>query len=212
MATPVRRRHIRLTPSSPEHADILSEATSLALDFFRNVMDVRFEESELRYQQRFDAQEKAVWSAFQSAEKAVNTALASADRAVIKAETAAEKRFEGVNEFRQTLTDQAATFLTRAEAEAHFKSVTEKIEDLRAATIRAQAAKDASANDRKEGRQGTSQMLSIAALVFSVIMGLFVIGTALVTSRSQPGAYNPSAYQAPPTVVSPAVIPVQPPH
>jgi hypothetical protein len=34
---------------------------------------------------------------------------------VIKAETAAEKRFEAVNEFRGQLRDQAATFLPRAE-------------------------------------------------------------------------------------------------
>ena len=41
-----------------------------------------------------------------SLKKAVNAALQSAERAVLKAETAAERRFASVNEFRQTLSDQ----------------------------------------------------------------------------------------------------------
>jgi hypothetical protein len=53
---------------------------------------------------------------FAQQEKAVEAALAAAEKAVSKAEDAAEKRFESVNEFRQTLSDQTATFLTRKEA------------------------------------------------------------------------------------------------
>ena len=62
------------------------------------------QESDKRYEQRFQAQEKSV-----------KDALASADRAVNKAETASEKRLDSVNEFRKTLSDQTGTFLTRAE-------------------------------------------------------------------------------------------------
>ncbi len=56
----------------------------------------------------------------------VAIALASADRAVLKAETATERRFESVNEFRAQLTDQAATFITRRE----FEQVTGRIGDF----------------------------------------------------------------------------------
>jgi hypothetical protein len=59
---------------------------------------------DLRYQQRFDAQSKAI-----------QDALTAAEKAVVKAEVATEKRFEGVNEFRQTLSDQAANFISRKE-------------------------------------------------------------------------------------------------
>lgn len=48
----------------------------------------------------------------------VATALSNQEKAVTKAETAAEKRFESVNEFRAQLTDQAATFVSRLEADA----------------------------------------------------------------------------------------------
>jgi hypothetical protein len=68
---------------------------------------------------------------FGLAEAAVAAALASAERANIKAETATEKRFDAVNEFRATLADQASRLMPRAEVEAIIKSQNEKIEDLR---------------------------------------------------------------------------------
>jgi len=69
-------------------------------------------ERDRQYAQRFDAQEKAVASA-----------LAAAKEAVLKAEAASDRRFESVNEFRQTLTDQAATFAPRAEVDLRFASL-----------------------------------------------------------------------------------------
>lgn len=68
--------------------------------------------------QRFDAQEKAVAAA-----------LAAAKEAVAKAEAAAEKRFEGLNEFRGTLKDQQATLMPRAEIVALLKAMDEKIQN-----------------------------------------------------------------------------------
>lgn len=70
--------------------------------------------------QRFDAQEKAVAAA-----------LSAAKEAVAKAETAAEKRFEAVNEFRGQLTDQAATFVTRAEYEATRRGDVARVDELK---------------------------------------------------------------------------------
>lgn len=66
-------------------------------------------ERDRQYGQRFDAQEKAVAAA-----------LAAAKEAVVKAEAASEKRFDSVNEFRNTLKDQTATFITRGEAIGFF--------------------------------------------------------------------------------------------
>ncbi|PYC66002.1 hypothetical protein C7C45_26970 [Micromonospora arborensis] len=60
----------------------------------------------------------------------VGLALASADKAVTKAETATEKRFESVNEFRQTLSDQTKTFIARVEFEVVRDSHAAHIADL----------------------------------------------------------------------------------
>jgi len=65
---------------------------------------------------------------FDDSERAVQAALAAAKEAVIKAETASEKRFEGVNEFRAQLSDQASTFLTRNEYLSAHKSLTDKVD------------------------------------------------------------------------------------
>jgi hypothetical protein len=98
-------------------------------------------EMDRRYQERFEAQTKALDAAFlaqqvamqaalAAAEKAVSTAMQAAEKAVNKAETAAERRFESVNEFRQQLADQAASFMPRSEAEQRLAAITENYQQL----------------------------------------------------------------------------------
>ena len=72
-----------------------------------------------------------VESVVHSLEKNVNNRLEQMDKAVCKAEAATEKRFEGVNEFRLQLSDQARTFLPRQEYEQAHKNVVDKIEELK---------------------------------------------------------------------------------
>jgi hypothetical protein len=79
-------------------------------------------ETDRRYEQRFADSRTAVEAAVTAAGQAVDAALASAKEAVTKAETAYEKRFEGVNEFRDTLGDQQRTLIPRTEAELRFNS------------------------------------------------------------------------------------------
>jgi hypothetical protein len=55
----------------------------------------------------------------------LTAAILAAKEAVSKAETATEKRFESVNEFRQTLSDQAKNFVSRIEYDALQRQVTE---------------------------------------------------------------------------------------
>lgn len=75
-----------------------------------------------------EANDKYYNQRFDSSEKAVSAALAAADRAVQKAETASEKRFDSVNEFRNTLADQQRTLMPRGEVEVLFKAVNEKLD------------------------------------------------------------------------------------
>lgn len=63
-------------------------------------------EAEKRYEQRFQSQEKAI----------------------DKSDTATEKRFEGVNEFRQALADQTSKFLTRDEYDRAHLDLIAKVE------------------------------------------------------------------------------------
>jgi hypothetical protein len=76
-------------------------------------------------------------AALAAAEKAVAAAMDAAEKAVAKAEVASEKRLDSVNEFRQQLADQSATFVTRNELAAMLDAIraalarnTERIADL----------------------------------------------------------------------------------
>jgi hypothetical protein len=79
---------------------------------------------------RFAEQKEAVSAALVAADRAVNAALIAADRAVAKAEVATDKRFEGVNEFRAALADNARLMMPRAEAERAFAALGEKIDGV----------------------------------------------------------------------------------
>jgi len=57
-------------------------------------------------------------------------ALAASDKAILKAEVAVEKRFESVNEFRQTLSDQTKSFISRVEFDALRNTNATRIIDL----------------------------------------------------------------------------------
>jgi hypothetical protein len=90
----------------------LRDFLSARIDNLRTELMGLLNERDRQYMQRFTAQELAV-----------DRALGSAKEAVVKAEDAANKRFDGVNEFRKTLSDQALTFLPKAEAEIRFKAL-----------------------------------------------------------------------------------------
>jgi hypothetical protein len=104
------------TASLKEHIETQLDAIKKDLCNENTSIRNQIQEGDRRYSERFIGQEKAV-----------DAALASAKEAVIKSEIASEKRFESVNEFRQTLTDQTATFMPRAEVEARIAASVEKI-------------------------------------------------------------------------------------
>lgn len=75
------------------------------IDTLKQYVDVVFAERDKRDEQRFDAQKEAV----------------------SKAEIATEKRFDGVNEFRNTLSDQQTRLLNRTEYESNHSALIDKI-------------------------------------------------------------------------------------
>jgi hypothetical protein len=78
------------------------------------------DERDRRYEERFKAMDEKT-----------GLALTSSEKAVAKAETATEKRFDAVNEFRGQLKDQASTLLPKAEADAKFRAYDEKLDDIK---------------------------------------------------------------------------------
>lgn len=66
-------------------------------------------------QERVASLDRLFTTQLRAQDEKVQLALAASKEAVSKAETATERRFEGVNEFRATLADQAQTFASKAE-------------------------------------------------------------------------------------------------
>ncbi len=185
--------------------DSTTAALTEAVHVFRDDVTRRFNEADLRYQQRFDAQQKAVQDALQAAEKAVSAALANADRAVLKAESAAEKRFESVNEFRNTLSDQATLLLTRAEAEARFNAISDKmgtLNDLVVAMAAGTKGIRESVEDRRASSSLTSGQLATGAAFLVVILMVVALFISERPSAPQliPGQVGSQTTTIPPRV------------
>lgn len=109
------------TAAANEASVSLRDFMSLRIDQLRAEIFRVMDERDLRYAQRFDAQNAAV-----------TQALNSAQAAVTKAETATDTRFTGVNEFRQTLSDQALNFANKDAVEVRFKAVESSLLEITA--------------------------------------------------------------------------------
>jgi hypothetical protein len=110
-------------------------------------------------------------------EKNINIAMASADKAISKSEMAVEKRFDSVNEFRQTLADQAAHLMPRSEYQvqhiALVDRVEESIERLNTMENRGVGRRDASVNI------GSSITFGMGVAGFVLWILTIVVGAAL---------------------------------
>lgn len=125
-------------------------------------VDQLIAEKDKQYQQRFGDTKIAVDAALIAADKAVSAALANQKEAVTKAESAAEKRFESVNEFRATLSDQQSRLMPRSEVEVIMKAQNEKIGDMQTRL------------DKTEGK-GTGMNQSMGWILFAITIIGFLI-------------------------------------
>lgn len=142
--------------------------------------------------ERYKTQSESLATAFLAADKAVQAALISAEKAVAKAENSSDKRFDGVNEFRQTLADQAKEFaertkdfMSRSEADAKITAIIEKADSLEKANAVAhqlQAQRLSELDQRLSSRldltQGKSTGINVAAgiVVAAISVSVGIIG------------------------------------
>jgi len=104
--------------------------TSWTIETLKQHIDQRLVDSDKAVQAALAAADKAVASALLAADKAVASMLLAQKEAVLKAEIATEKRFEGVNEFRATLADQATNLLPRSEYMVGHNSLIERLAQI----------------------------------------------------------------------------------
>lgn len=138
----------------------MSEESGWTIDTLYAHLSGMADERDHRYEQRFLASEKAV-----------QAALTSAKEAVLKAESATEKRFESVNEFRAQLSDQAHSFMPRAEYDARHESLVAATELLASRLDRIEGHSEGLSSGGQYTVMGLAALASIAAVV-SVIFAL----------------------------------------
>jgi hypothetical protein len=156
--------------TEPRHdIDTLRAYTDAAIQHAANVSAISLAAAEKLTGQRFSDQQIAVDAAFAAQKEAIAAALAAQEKAVTKAELAAERRFEGVNEFRGQLSDQAATFMSRAEALLQMQTNADKIDAL------------GSRMDRTEGR--STGLNAGWVILVTAVATLGVIVTLLLKLR-----------------------------
>jgi chromosome segregation ATPase len=149
------------------HLDDLKELMEEKVASLAQVADER----DRRYEERFKAMDEKT-----------SLALTASEKAVSKAEMATEKRFDSVNEFRGSLKDQAATLMPREEADAKFKALESKIDEMKKEIVglrefRSEGGGKAHAHqaalDQKQFDIRT--LLSVAAIFMSIVSTMLAV-------------------------------------
>jgi hypothetical protein len=105
----------------------------------------------------------------------VKTAMDAAEKAVAKAESAADKRFEGLNELRGMTEDWRTEFARQATVNLQIKSLDDKVEALRS-TVGDVDKKVGEIVARGSGRNDIWVYLTGGVVVGGVIVSLFQHG------------------------------------
>jgi hypothetical protein len=164
------------------------ELANIRLDDMRAAVRSQSDDRLRMLDERYATQTKALDAAFKAAEQAVSVALANAEKATAKAEAAADRRLEGMNEFREALSDQTKTFLSRAEYNPAHEALAERVSAMNdrvsALELRltsrldtAQGRTGGEAESRTERRLDISllfQMLTVVVAVAAVIIAVFL--------------------------------------
>lgn len=150
--------------------------TDLVKEYFKQEIvsiNGRSQEMDKRYEQVFVSAkesmtmrlvnlEQATHASFAALERLMASQLLSSERAILKTELSQEKRFDGVNEFREALSDQQRLLIPRAEAENRLQAMSERIDELQ------------KQNERSQGRaMGSNAMWGYIIAGISVVVLLF---------------------------------------
>lgn len=140
-------------------------AQALAVSFARQI-----EQGDLALREHIDQQIGQIQAALLSVEKLMAQRHESSERAIAKAESATERRFDSVNEFRAQLSDQTRTFLPREVAETQFAEI-RKTQSLIAARM---DRTEGGSTERRQTIQGLSSqaqlMIGVVALIVTVLL------------------------------------------
>lgn len=144
--------------SGPGGGETKADVSAWTVDSLKAHIEQVVAEVDRRYEQRFVAQEKAVLTALIAQKEAVTSAMTAAEKAVEKAETQAKEWRAQANEWRSTMSDREARFVTQDS----FTALAEKVHDISARI-------DRTAGQSTGLRDAWAVLLGAAGLVASII-------------------------------------------
>lgn len=146
--------------------DLMVSSTAETARLRSETLEMRAESIQLQIDQRFAASEAKV-----------TTALTAADLATTKAETAAEKRFDSVNEFRKTLADQTNSFVTSDK----YDGLAEQVSRLQSRMDTSGGSTHGAADAVKAAQAANSQRILVLGLVISIVVIIVNVALFAVT-------------------------------
>lgn len=121
------------------------------------------------------AAEKRSDARFDQMKEMVDTAFSSSQKAIEKAEMATERRFEGVNEFRAQLSDQATRFVTRETLDALIEKLEAQIDRNRSDLDDLSKRVDLRQGELRGTEFTMTRIITAVSLGFAAIGVLFVL-------------------------------------
>jgi len=101
--------------------------------------------------------------------ESIKIAMVASKEAIVKAENANEKRFESVNEFRNTLKDQQAGLIPRTEYDAGHMALGEKVNALKERFDKFETANLASKEVKLEAKKGIQDWMGYILFAMTLI-------------------------------------------
>lgn len=167
-----------------ERYDAQQRAVEKALEAAEKAVERRQDNLDREFHEHLEQVRHENALAFSNSEKAISAALAAQKEAVAKAETANEKRFESVNEFRGQLNDQAAQFLPRAEFDTAHNALIDKVESGQSRILERVGAMELRINGISSQHEGRRDQTATARSNLSAIVGLagFILTVMIVAT------------------------------
>lgn len=118
---------------------------------------------------RFNLIEQSISERFAANTIAVDAAFAAAKEAVLKAETATEKRLEGLNELRGAMGDQQRLLIQRSEVELMRDAMGERVNGLKSQIDGIAAVVEAVRSERRGMVGGWGYAIGLIGIVVALV-------------------------------------------
>lgn len=148
------------------------KAVDRALAAAEKAIDIRQDAANREFHEHLEQVRHENALAFTNSEKAITAAFEASNNAINKAESATEKRFESVNEFRAQLTTQAGQFVGKDEYNATQQRFDEKVGELQRRT------------DKQEGKgAGYTSLYGWAIAGLGILISVIILANTFLSGK-----------------------------